>query len=363
MSIIFKKLKTLKNEPVDPEDIDRERLQNGTPVYTVKNFVFSSRGALIIVAVLFAFGIISFYTLSFLKEYLDSASGNAIVVQHVKKDVPENLPASTDQTPSPPETDVPEGSDPGSTAPGTESDPGASPGQGTSHGPESHESAGFKVPEHFTRLFRKNTAEVSNPQADPAKTSENNLIYIPKPFLKDIPDKNIPALSKKSVMPEPTIESESPASKKSKDSSISTKGTSEVRIKAQEEILRTAKEKRTRKTSAVSLLAEDLEEAIEKKDSVRIHTLFEALAKESGQTSPYYLKLKAFQDIREENYDSAKKLLNQVLAKDVNDFDANFNMAVIEIREKKFDVARPRLTRLKEIHPSKPQIDDLLNSF
>ncbi len=357
MSIIFKKLNTLKNDPADPEDMNRQGLQNETPVYTFKNLVFSSRGVSIIVAVLFAFGVISFYTLSFLKSYLDSASGNAIVVQHQKKEVPNHLPASTDQTDSPSETDVREGPDHGSTAAhGTETDPGASPDQGKSQAPESQEPAGFKVPEHFTRLLKKNMTNIPIPQADPAKTPETDLLYIPKSVLKDMP-------GKKSTMPAPAIESGSPAAKKSKASSISTEGASEVRIKAQEEILRAAKEKRTRKTSAVTLIAGDLEEALEKNDSARTHALLNALARESGQTSPYYLKLKAFQDIREENYESAKKFLNQVLAKDVNDFDANFNMAVIEIREQKFDEARQRLTRLKEIHPSSAKIDDLLNSF
>lgn len=361
MSIIFKKLNTLKNDLADPEKMNREGLQNRTPVYSFKNLVFSPRGASIIAAILIGFGVISFYTLSFLKEYLDSASGNAIVVQRVKKGITQNSPAATGQAP-PSETVAPEGSAFGLAPFGTESDPGASPDSEASQGTDSQDSAGFKVPKQFIRLMKKNPAEDSVSPAVSEKNTDAGLIYIPKLPLKDIQDKNPLTLNKKPAMTEPLIESGSPAAKKSKTSSIQ-EATAEIRIKAQEDILRAAKDKRTRKTSAVGLIADDLEESLEKNDITRTHALLNALAKENGQTSPYYLKLKAFQDIREENYDSAKKCLNQILVKDENDFDANYNLAVIEIREQRFDLARQRLTRLKEFYPSKAQIDDLLNSF
>lgn len=294
MSIIFKKLDTLKNDSIDPEKFKQRGLQGVTRIYAFKTLLFSPRGALIIVAALFTFGIISFFALSFLKEYLDSASGNAIVVMHEENDrVPENIP------------------------------------------PEDNSSN-------------------QNP--------ENTLLYIPKSVPESSSNVPDPVLLKNAAISEPAA-GPAPPLKNKDPSSAPVTAVSEIEIKTQAEALRTVKEKRTRKTSAITLLAEDLEEAVEKKDTLRTHALLDALAKENGHNSIYYLKLKAFQNIREENYEPAKKILNQVLAQDMNDFDANFNMAVIEIREQKLNDARQRLTRLKEVHPSSTRIDDLLNSF
>jgi len=318
MSIIFKKLNTLKNDSASPEDFNRQRLHNGIPVYTFKKLVFSPRGVLIIGAALLAFGMISFYALSFLKDYLDSASGTAIVVTHQTKAPGELTPSSVD-------------------------------------GPED-----FKVPEYFTRLLRKNAEDAASITDHP--DPENTLVYIPKSGPKESLDEKWPDLPKSPSVPGPPTDSV-PSEKNRKISPGPETGPSQVKIQAQQDALRAAKEKRTRKTSAITLLAEDLEEAIGKNDTLRTHLLFDALAKENGPGSIYYLKLKAFQDIREENYESAKRILNQVLALDMNDFDANFNMAVIEIREQKLNAAKQRLTRLKEIHPSKASIDDLLDSF
>ncbi|OGR28339.1 MAG: hypothetical protein A2277_07160 [Desulfobacterales bacterium RIFOXYA12_FULL_46_15] len=294
MSVIFKKLNTLKNDSADPEKFKQKAVQGRARIYAVKTLIFSPRGALIIVAAVFASGIISFFALSFLKEYLDSASGNAIVVMHEKKDsVPENI---------------------------------------------------------------------SPQDNDPDETPENTLLYIPKSVPKNLSSEPAPVLVKKAAIPEPDAGPAPPVKNKDPSSALVT-AVSKIKIKTQEDALRTAKTQRTQKTSAITLLSKDLEEAVETKDILRTHALLDALAKENGQNSIYYLKLKAFQDIREENYESAKKSLNQVLAGDMNDFDANFNMAVIEIREQKLKDARQRLTRLKEVYPSSTRVDDLLNSF
>jgi len=296
MSIIFQKLNTLKNDSAGPGEFNRQRLQNGIPVYTFKKLVFSPRGVLTISITLLAFGMISFYALFLLKDSLDSASGTAIVVTHQTQAVePGDLPSSKEE---PSETDGP----------------------------------------------------------------ENTLVYIPKPVPDGSLDEQFPVLLKRPPVPGSPAESGSPV-KNRKISPDPGTSPSQTKIQAQQDVLRAEKEKRTQKTSAISLLAEDLEEAIGKDDTLRTHLLFDALAKESGPGSLYYLKLKAFQNIREENYESAKKILNQILARDMNDFDANFNMAVIEIREQKFINAKQRLIRLKEIYPSRDTVDDLLNSF
>lgn len=292
MSVIFKKLSTLKNGSIDPEKSEQRGVHGGPRIYAVKTLIFSPRGALIIVAAIVASGIISFFALSFLKETLDSASGNAIVVMHEKNDnAPENIPEED------------------------------------------------KAPD---------------------QTTGNTLFYIPKSIPENLSGKPAPVFMKKAAIPEPDS-GPSPPVKKNDPPSALAAAVSE--IKTREEALRTVKDQRTRKTSAIAILSEDLEEAVEKKDIHRTHVLLDAVAKENGRNSIYYLKLKAFQDILEKNHEAAKKSLNQVLAQDMNDFDANFNMAVIEIREQKLNDARQRLTRLKEIHPSGNRIDDLLNSF
>ena len=319
MSIIFQKLNALKNDSSGPEEFNRHRLQNGIPVYTFRKLVFSPRGVLIIGATLLAFGMVSFYALTFLKDYLDSASGAAIVVNHETKAPGDLQPSSVD-------------------------------------GPEEE----FKVPESLPRLLRKNAEDAASltDHQDP----ENTLVYIPKSGPKGSLDEKLPGLMKGPSVPGPPTEW-TPSMKTRKISPDPETRPSQIKIQAQQDALRAAKEKRTQKTSAIALLSEDLEEALGEKDTLRTHLLFDALARENGPGSPYYLKLKAFQDIREENYESAKRILNQILALDMNDFDANFNLAVIEIREQKLNAAKQRLIRLKEIHPSRAAIDDLLNSF
>jgi len=321
MSIIFQKLNTLKNDSASPEEFNRQRLHNGIPVYAFKKLVFSPRGGVIIAATLLAFGMISFYSLSLLKDSFDSASVRAIVVTHPTK-APGDLPASSIDDPD----------------------------------------EEFKVPEYFTRLLRKNAGDAVSIKDLPAPDPENTLVYIPKSGPKESLDEKSPGLLKSPSITESPTESVL-SGKTRKISPHPETSPSQVKIQAQQDALRAVKDKRTQKTSAIALLAEDLEEALGKNDTLRTHLLFDALAKENGPGSPYYLKLKAFQDIREENYESAKRILNHILAQDKNDFDANFNLAVIEIREQKMNAAKQRLTRLKEIHPSKAAIDDLLNSF
>jgi hypothetical protein len=217
---------------------------------------------------------------------------------------------------------------------------------------------------HQTKAIEPEELPSSKEETSPPETDGpgNTLVYIPKPVPDGSLDEKSPVLLKKPQVSGSPTESGPPV----KNRNISLRPETsppEVKIQAQQDALRAAKEKRTQKTSAITLLAEDLEEAIGKDDTLRTHLLFDALAKENGPGSIYYLKLKAFQDIREENYEPAKRTLNQILDLDMNDFDANFNMAVIEIREQKLNAAKQRLIRLKEIHPSRAAIDDLLNSF
>jgi tetratricopeptide (TPR) repeat protein len=124
---------------------------------------------------------------------------------------------------------------------------------------------------------------------------------------------------------------------------------------------RLSKQKKSRAVSAVATLSADLEDAIEKNDAPRINTLLAILARIQDKNSAYYLKLKAFKEIRDENYEAARKLLNKVLAKDKTDFEAGINMAIIEIKEQSFASAKKRLVRLRALYPSQGAIDDLLD--
>ncbi|MBU1345018.1 MAG: hypothetical protein KKE44_23280 [Proteobacteria bacterium] len=374
MSIIFEKLKTLKNRSSEQEDLKHPKLQHQRNVYTFKRLIFSPMGALLIFATLVGFGLISFYALSFLKGYLDSSSNNAIVVQHQKAD---RLPGDDMLLPQEDGLEAPPGSEP---ATGHAAAPGAgppSPGDPLA----SKKPDKFKVPEYFMHQAKDKTGTdmmdiPDAPQNVPILPLKNQFlpslksVYSPVEKTAKTFDHLSPSaaadISTPAVQPalqtnrdktsDPEVQKENtPVFPPLKTVSL------EEKKEALQEVARLAKQKRTKKISDIASLAADLEDAIEKNDIFRTNTLLDQLTGNQDNTSAYYLKLKAFKEIRQENYAFAKTLLNKVLAKDNTDFEANINMAIIEIREQKLENARQRLIRLKDLYPSQSAIDDLLN--
>ncbi|NOX35448.1 MAG: tetratricopeptide repeat protein [Deltaproteobacteria bacterium] len=333
MSIIFQKLKDLKQKSSGREDLPGAGFQHPKNILTFKKFIFSTKGVLLAVTIIAGFGLLSFYSLSFLKNRLDSASDKAVVVQHSHEEpMPGNdiLPDTGGMPVPPPGSELPKG-------PEIIQSRDTVPGQGLS----SKKPEKFKVPEYFINKTKGKTG------IEPLKTFFlPSLKNFNKPSLVSLPQKALKPLNpEKDTRPEAVVK----------------KVSREKKNQARKEVLRLAKKKRTRKVSDIAMLATDIEQAFEENDNAGAYRLLAKLEKEKGNNSPYYLKLKAFMEIRQNNYSLARKLLNKVLAKEKNDFDAGINMAIIEIREKKFARARQRLIKLKELYPSRSMIDDLIN--
>ena len=329
MSIIFQKLSNLKDRSFGHDGLQRPRLQHGKNIYTFKKLVFSPRGALLIFATIAAFGLISFYALSFLKDYLDSGSSKAIAVQHQQTDeLPDNdiLPPEPEASESPPGKEQ---------ATDTEPLSGIEPASSSSRSPKK-----FKVPEYF--IPRTGT---DNGTAGPDIPDAPDSIK----FLPSLKPNYTPAKKKKifnHLSPSTAVADNLKSATPQKNISTSNRSKSvspEKKRTTKQAIARLVKQKRTRKVSATATLAAELEDAFEKNDDIRTDKLLARLAGIKGENSLYYLKLKAFREIKRKNYDLAKRLLNKVLTKEKNDFEAGINMAIIEIRQQKFATARQRL--------------------
>lgn len=393
MSIIFQKLKNLRKKTEKQEKV-HPKLHQGGNVYTFRRLIFSPMGALIITSSIVGFGILSFYALSFLKDYLDSGSSRAIVVQrHQSAAFPDDgmVPGMNGL--------------PGDPANNPNQHPGVVPGDKTPQKPPEN----FKVPDYFIQQvkndasqYQENDPATSGPAKDtlnipdepdhiPGHFSKNQFLPSVKSVYTTLlrKKKNLDHLSPKtatlnpdkapieskdasgpsatySMAPEPTLKPENKmVSEKQRQEITRTPSekamSAEKKAAAKKQVIRLAKQKRTQKVSAIATLAAELTNAIEENDRDRTDLLLEKLSFMQDNNSSYYIKLKAFKEIREENYDAAKTLLNKILAKDKTDFEAGINMAIIEIKEEKFVAAKQRLTWLKDNYPSRSEIDDLLN--
>jgi hypothetical protein len=98
MSIIFEKLKALKNRS-SGKDRPSPGLQKEKTTYSIKKLALSPMGAVPIFGTIAGFGLISFYSLSFLKGYLESSSQKAIVVQHQPDEAVPGIPLPGDGLP------------------------------------------------------------------------------------------------------------------------------------------------------------------------------------------------------------------------------------------------------------------------
>lgn len=99
-----------------------------------------------------------------------------------------------------------------------------------------------------------------------------------------------------------------------------------------------------------SMAAGDLDQAKE---------LIDQLAVFKGEENSYVQKLRAFRHMRQGDLAPAASLLTAVLEKNADDFDAGFNMAVIEIRMNRMDDARKRLAALRDAWPENTAVAKL----
>lgn len=98
-------------------------------------------------------------------------------------------------------------------------------------------------------------------------------------------------------------------------------------------------------------LVERLQRAIVSEDQGAADRLLGEFAGIKGKAHPYVIKLKAFRQMQAQDYAAAEVLLEQVLALDRGDRDAQMNMVVVEANTGRLDAARRRLARLSDRFP------------
>lgn len=103
--------------------------------------------------------------------------------------------------------------------------------------------------------------------------------------------------------------------------------------------------------------------AIQAGDAALATDLIQQLVRIKGSQNYFVLNIKAYALISQGRLDEARSLLSRVLAHSANDFEAGLNMAVIDIKSNRYDLARRRLTHLQDLYPEKSSIGRYLRQL
>ncbi len=339
MSILFNRLKALKKKktPGPPGRISRE-----SHIYTLRRFVFSPAGALLILFVVVVFGVFSYYSLVFLKSYIDrnkTASFARVTPTAARTTQPEKVTQSSrEKTATPGDTLDP--ADPllnPPQMPKSRVTQKATPGKLFIPRPQSPSN---------TEPYQKPAPEEERPPADKAVSAKTRHTSMP-PQVLPVPETR-----------ERTRETKPDVATLSRSSSQSRVAATPEEIETQKK--RALKQTRMKHTASIIEMTREIETAIRNNELQRADELIDTLAKLKNPKSHYFLKLRAFMDIKAQNYESATRLLERVLDMAPEDLEANLNMAIIEIKLSHTDRAKKRLYRLRESHPVCPRVDELI---
>ncbi|OQY14508.1 MAG: hypothetical protein B6I30_00300 [Desulfobacteraceae bacterium 4572_187] len=113
----------------------------------------------------------------------------------------------------------------------------------------------------------------------------------------------------------------------------------------------------------ISRLVDRIHESIKAGNIGRTKKFLRELEALKGKDNTYVLKMKAFWSLNRQDYESATGFLKRVLDKDERDLEAGINMAIIEIKTKRFQKAEERLKGLREIYPENTVILELINKL
>ena len=94
-------------------------------------------------------------------------------------------------------------------------------------------------------------------------------------------------------------------------------------------------------------------------DCRQIDHLFDQLQALKGTNNAYVLKLKGYWYLQQDQFESAAGLLQKVLVQDENDLEAGVNMAIAEMRLNRWQPAKQRLARLREVYPDNAKLAEL----
>jgi len=113
----------------------------------------------------------------------------------------------------------------------------------------------------------------------------------------------------------------------------------------------------------ISRLVDKIHKSIKVGNIGQTERLFSELESLKGKDNIYVLKLRAFWCLNRQDHESAKKLLKKVLDTNERDLEAGINMAIVEIKTKRFQEAEKRLKGLMEIYPENTTISELIKTL
>jgi len=119
----------------------------------------------------------------------------------------------------------------------------------------------------------------------------------------------------------------------------------------------------TERSLKISRLVERIHKNIKTGNISLTEKLFGELELLKGKENTYVLKLRAFSYLKRKDYESAEKLLKKVLQTNEKDLEATINMAIVEIKTKRFQQAEKRLKGIRETYPENTTILQLIEKL
>jgi len=113
----------------------------------------------------------------------------------------------------------------------------------------------------------------------------------------------------------------------------------------------------------ISRLVDRIHKYIEAGNIGLTENLLRELETLKGKDNTYVLKLRAFWCLERNDYQSARSFLKKVLDKNKRDLEAGMNMAIVEIKTKRFQQAEGRLKGLIENYPENKTILELIKKL
>ncbi|MCP3876750.1 MAG: tetratricopeptide repeat protein [Desulfobacteraceae bacterium] len=319
MSIIFEKLRGVKKAPGETSR-KSGKLSKKRNVYNLRKFVFSPVGALLSLCFIGVIGILSFYSLYYLKTYFDKTRSRHTKNQIALKNLRNPMDGTQVKHPFL-ETDM------------LQADAFA-------------KDSKTKAPDRSENLSDAPNAEnelLSDADSPPlpgelktvAQEEQKNELNKTKPVKeKKVPKKDLTAK-------ETALSKEENAFQKT----------------------RMIKQKKIELISRISQIAKEIETHLSNKDYVAADELIQTLTDLKTYDNYYLLKLKAYIEIKSGRLKSASYLLTKVLKDNPEDLEAGINMAVVEVKQNRVDLAKKRLVRLQESHPACSRVEALLDQL
>jgi tetratricopeptide (TPR) repeat protein len=403
MSVIFKTLKKLRGQSPEGKERD-EKLKRGRNIYSFRKIAFSPTGILFIVLLVFFSGMATIYCVRYLKDYFEQKSRESFLRKEEKaqivnseigkegdelakkKDIfeeviavpppPKNIPIeeaspeklylpSTSNKKFPPqETRIVRYTPP--------KFPNNTQGQEKKITSVEVSRQSPVSQKEISKPLTPTSATSLPPSSEMSQTSLSSILKMkahPEQDTKELPDVG-PDSVKRDRAKSPAIQPPSKVLPKVAVNKKPTTAGKRVLSERPERLKERKKEEDERirlenveKSAKIASLVAKIRRSMDTRRSDQIEDLIDELALLKGKENGYVLKLRAFLYMRNDDYESAALLLNDVLRKNENDLEAGINMAIVEVKTSQIPEAIKRLAKLREIYPEDTLIPELIQKL